>query len=35
MARTSRRLLPRRTFLRGVLAGGVSVAVPLPRLSAC
>src|SRR5262245_29223438 len=24
--------IPRRTFLRGVLAGGVSVAVPLPRL---
>lgn len=25
-------LLPRRTFLRGVLTGGVAVAVPLPRL---
>lgn len=24
--------LPRRTFLRGILAGGVSIAVPLPRL---
>jgi hypothetical protein len=32
MARTSRSILPRRTFLRGVLIGGVSVAVPLPRL---
>jgi hypothetical protein len=32
MARPSRSFLPRRTFLRGVLAGGISVAVPLPRL---
>jgi hypothetical protein len=32
MAR-SRSFIPRRTFLRGVLAGGVTVAVPLPRLS--
>jgi hypothetical protein len=29
----SRFTLPRRTFLRGVLAGGGSVAVPLPRLA--
>ena len=27
-----RTVLPRRIFLRGMLAGGVSVAVPLPRL---
>jgi hypothetical protein len=33
MARPSRWILPRRTFLRGVLAGGVTVAVPLPRLA--
>jgi hypothetical protein len=33
MARSSRRFLPRRTFLRGVLVGGATVAVPLPRLS--
>jgi hypothetical protein len=32
MSRSSRSVLPRRMFLRGVLAGGVSVAVPLPRL---
>jgi len=32
MGRTSRSILPRRTFLRGVLLGGASVAVPLPRL---
>ena len=32
MASSSRSILPRRTFLRGVLAGGISVAVPLPRL---
>src|SRR5450432_416931 len=32
MARSSRTILPRRTFLRGVLLGGISVAVPLPRL---
>ena len=32
MARSSRTILPRRTFLRGVLVGGISVAVPLPRL---
>src|SRR5579871_366893 len=32
MSRPSRRSLPRRTFLRGVLVGGASVAVPLPRL---
>ncbi len=31
MAR-SRFTIPRRTFLRGTLAGGVAVAVPLPRL---
>jgi len=30
MARST--VLPRRMFLRGLLAGGVSVAVPLPRL---
>jgi hypothetical protein len=30
----SRFHLPRRTFLRGVIAGGASVAVPLPRLGA-
>jgi hypothetical protein len=28
----SRNAIPRRTVLRGVLAGGISVAVPLPRL---
>ncbi len=28
----SRHPLPRRTFLRGVLAGGAAVALPLPRL---
>jgi hypothetical protein len=33
MSRPSRRSLPRRTFLRGVLVGGATVAVPLPRLS--
>ncbi|HVU51975.1 MAG TPA: DUF1552 domain-containing protein [Polyangia bacterium] len=33
MSRPSRRYLPRRTFLRGVLAGGATVAVPLPRLA--
>src|SRR5881394_3003855 len=27
-----RTVLPRRIFLRGMLAGGVSVAVPVPRL---
>jgi hypothetical protein len=32
MARHGRNALPRRTVLRGLLAGGVSVAVPLPRL---
>ncbi len=32
MASSSRSILQRRTFLRGVLAGGISVAVPLPRL---
>ena len=32
MARSSRTILPRRTLLRGMLAGGISVAVPLPRL---
>ncbi len=32
MARSSRSILPRRMFLRGVLLGGASVAVPLPRL---
>src|SRR5580658_440282 len=32
MSRISRSVLPRRMFLRGVLAGGISVAVPLPRL---
>src|SRR5882757_654704 len=32
MARSSRTILPRRSFLRGVLVGGISVAVPLPRL---
>ena len=29
----SRSFIPRRTFLRGVLVGGATVAVPLPRLS--
>jgi Protein of unknown function (DUF1552) len=29
---SSRSVLPRRIFLRGMLAGGVSVAVPVPRL---
>ncbi|HEY2729230.1 MAG TPA: DUF1552 domain-containing protein [Polyangia bacterium] len=33
MGRLNRSFVPRRTFLRGVLAGGVSVAVPLPRLA--
>src|SRR6478736_6621047 len=33
MSRPSRRYLPRRTFLRGALVGGATVAVPLPRLS--
>ncbi|HVZ75005.1 MAG TPA: DUF1552 domain-containing protein [Polyangia bacterium] len=33
MARPSRTFLKRRTFLRGVIAGGASVAVPLPRLA--
>lgn len=28
-----RSVLPRRMFLRGMLAGGISVAVPLPRLA--
>jgi hypothetical protein len=28
----SRAVLPRRTVLRGIIAGGISVAVPLPRL---
>src|SRR5579859_8177448 len=32
MSRIGRHVLPRRLFLRGVLAGGVSVAVPVPRL---
>ena len=32
MARSTRSILPRRTFLRGLMLGGVSVAVPLPRL---
>src|SRR5258706_7610264 len=32
MAKSSRFRLPRRSLLRGVLAGGVSVALPLPRL---
>ena len=29
---SKRFFLPRRTFLRGIMVGGVSVAVPLPRL---
>src|SRR5450432_94876 len=33
MSRRSRSFIRRRTFLRGVLAGGATVAVPLPRLS--
>jgi hypothetical protein len=33
MSHRSRFTLPRRTFLRGVMAGGVSVMVPLPRLA--
>jgi hypothetical protein len=33
MSRPTRWSIPRRTFLRGALAGGVSVAVPLPRLA--
>jgi hypothetical protein len=33
MARPSRSFIRRRTFLRGVLAGGATVAVPLPRLA--
>lgn len=32
MRRMKRARLPRRMFLRGVLAGGASVAIPLPRL---
>jgi hypothetical protein len=32
MASSKRSILPRRIFLRGVIAGGISVAVPLPRL---
>jgi len=32
MARSTRTILPRRTVLRGLLLGGISVAVPLPRL---
>jgi hypothetical protein len=32
MASSNRSILPRRIFLRGVIAGGISVAVPLPRL---
>jgi hypothetical protein len=32
MARTGRSVIPRRMVLRGMLAGGVAVAVPLPRL---
>ena len=32
MSHSSRSVLPRRMFLRGVMAGGISVAVPLPRL---
>jgi hypothetical protein len=32
MARSSRTVIKRRTVLRGMLAGGVGVAVPLPRL---
>src|SRR5579863_5425893 len=32
MSHSSRSVLPRRTFLRGVMAGGISVVVPLPRL---
>ena len=29
----SRFVLPRRTVLRGVLAGGIGVAIPLPRMA--
>ena len=29
----SRAVLPRRTVLRGMLAGGVSVVIPLPRMA--
>jgi len=29
----SRAVLPRRTVLRGMLAGGISVAIPLPRMA--
>ncbi len=32
MASSTRSILPRRIFLRGLIAGGISVAVPLPRL---
>ena len=32
MTSSNRSILPRRIFLRGVIAGGISVAVPLPRL---
>jgi hypothetical protein len=32
-SRSRRSILPRRIFLRGVLAGGASVAIPLPRLA--
>jgi hypothetical protein len=33
MTRSRRTIVPRRLFLRGVLAGGASVAIPLPRLA--
>ena len=29
----SRFVIPRRTVLRGMLAGGIAVAIPLPRLA--
>ena len=29
----SRAVLPRRTVLRGMLAGGISVVIPLPRMA--
>jgi len=32
MARSSRTVISRRAVLRGMVGGGVSVAVPLPRL---
>lgn len=32
MSRSGRSVIPRRMFLRGIAAGGISVAVPLPRL---